>query len=194
MRKETREDWERRVHRTLEKMTGSLDEAVLAEQFAGDAASSRWHFERAFRSLTGEPFASCVRRLRLERAAYRLQEGEPVLKTALDAGYESAESFCRAFRRAFGLAPSRVSRYPGGGESTAPNGLHWQRASSPLASLRGYGLSPNRSPGYWNFHHKMLTMPGTRLLAASALWESFELRWGTFRKPTTGSFLTVLAG
>lgn len=198
MRKETREDWERRVHRTLEKMTGSLDEAVLAEQFAGDAASSRWHFERAFRSLTGEPFASCVRRLRLERAAYRLQEGEPVLKTALDAGYESAESFCRAFRRAFGLAPSRVSSLPWWrGELPAPNGLHWRPGAPPRWHLSPVaGSAPTDSTRVLELPPQIiLTIPGTPdFWQLPALWESFgNMLRKLAEKPTAGSFLTVFS-
>ena len=156
MRKETREDWERRVHRTLEKMTGSLDEAVLAEQFAGDAASSRWHFERAFRSLTGEPFASCVRRLRLERAAYRLQEGEPVLKPRSMRATSPPNPFAG---RSGVLSVSRrhgFHRYPGGGENyPRRTGFTGGRASCPAGiSPRLWAQPQPIPPGYWNFHRR----------------------------------------
>ncbi len=198
MKKETREDWELRVHRVLEKMTGSLDEAVLAEQFAGDAASSRWHFERAFRSLTGESFAACVRRLRLERAAYRLKEGEPVLGTALDAGYESAESFCRAFRRAFGLAPSRVSQLPWWrGELPAPNGLHWRPGVQPRWHLSAIpGSATTDSTRVLEIPPQdILTVPGTAdFWQLPVLWESFVNALRELHdQPAPGSFMTVFS-
>lgn len=127
MKQDTKENWEARVQKVLNTIKDSLDESILAKEFAHDASSSRWHFERAFRTLTGESFSSCVRRLRLERAAYTLKEGIPVLTAALNAGYESSESFCRAFKKAFGLNPSRVSSLPWWkGELPSPNGLHWR--------------------------------------------------------------------
>lgn len=58
----------------------------------------------------------------LERAAWRLQRGEAVATVAADEGWSSAEVFSRAFRRSFGIPPSRVGaefRLP------APNGLHF---------------------------------------------------------------------
>ena len=61
-----------------------------------------------FRALTGESVSELVRRLRLERAAYRLRrESVTVTDVALDAGYDSAEAFSRAFRRGCGMSPSR---------------------------------------------------------------------------------------
>ncbi len=48
-----------------------------------------------------------VRRLRLERAAVRMQQGDAdLLRIALDAGYQSHEAFTRAFKKRFGMAPS----------------------------------------------------------------------------------------
>ena len=61
-----------------------------------------------FLAMTGESIADLVRRLRLERAAWRLRhEPVDVTEAALDAGYRSAEAFSRAFRRGFGMSPSR---------------------------------------------------------------------------------------
>jgi AraC-like DNA-binding protein len=130
----------------LQEVTGSLDESLLAERLSKEAASSRWHFERAFRSVTGETFAQVVKRLRLERAAFRLKEGMPVLETALDAGYESAEAFARAFKRAFGLTPSRVASLPWWkGELPSPNGLHWRPNASPRWQLSGQRPADGRT-------------------------------------------------
>jgi AraC family transcriptional regulator len=48
-----------------------------------------------------------VRRLRLERAAGRLRDSaDPITDIAFDAGYQTHESFTRAFRAMFGEAPS----------------------------------------------------------------------------------------
>jgi AraC family transcriptional regulator len=61
--------------------------------------------------MVGEPVKEHIRRLRLERAAYRLQTGnKPVTAIAFDAGYETHESFTRAFRAMFGASPSRFRK------------------------------------------------------------------------------------
>jgi AraC family transcriptional regulator len=52
-----------------------------------------------------------VRRLRLERAARQLQRTEStVLEIALEAGYETHESFTRAFAETFGMPPSEFRK------------------------------------------------------------------------------------
>jgi AraC family transcriptional regulator len=48
-----------------------------------------------------------IRRLRIERAAYRLKVSEEtILHIALDAGFKTHESFTRAFQRQFRITPS----------------------------------------------------------------------------------------
>jgi AraC family transcriptional regulator len=55
----------------------------------------------------GETPRAHVERVRLERAAYRLAvTGEQVVDIALSIGFESHETFTRAFRRRFGVTPS----------------------------------------------------------------------------------------
>jgi AraC family transcriptional regulator len=61
--------------------------------------------------MVGETVMEHVRRLRLERAAYRLKfTDEQVVSLALQAGYETHESFTRAFRAMFGRSPSEFRR------------------------------------------------------------------------------------
>ncbi len=97
-----------RLIRALEAVAERLDHPWTVEAVAAEAAFSRFHCQRIFRAITGESIAGLVRRLRLERAAWRLrQERVDVLEVALDAGYNSAEAFSRAFRRAYGMSPGR---------------------------------------------------------------------------------------
>ena len=89
------------------------------EKLAAEAAFSRFHFQRMFRALTGESVNELVRRVRLERAAYRLRrESVAVIEVALDAGYDSAEAFSRAFRRGCGMSPSRYRTARQAGQET----------------------------------------------------------------------------
>lgn len=90
-----------------------LDDALGLEELAQLANFSPYHFHRVFRGIAGEGVKEHVRRLRLERAAHRLRTTEQSVTTlAFDAGYETHESFTRAFRARFGSSPSqfRVER------------------------------------------------------------------------------------
>jgi len=51
----------------------SLDAAADGSSLARDANYSRFYFQRLFREATGETPSDLRRRLRLERAAYRLR-------------------------------------------------------------------------------------------------------------------------
>jgi AraC-like DNA-binding protein len=94
---------------------------------------SRYHLDRLVSAAAGEPPGALRRRILLERAAYRLlSTDDTLLAVALEAGYASHEAFTRAFRRAFGEAPSRWRRGATGFRIPAPNGVHFH----PPAGLR----------------------------------------------------------
>src|SRR5690606_7097318 len=99
--------WNERILRVIEHIQSHLDETLTPEELAKLAGFSLHHFHRVFRGLTGESVMGLVRRLRVERAARRLRHGDQsVTRVALDAGYDSHEGFTRAFRDAFGRAPT----------------------------------------------------------------------------------------
>ncbi len=94
---------------------------------AEKANYSRFYFQRLFREQTGETPGDCRRRLLLERAGYQLCHSQlPVTEIAFDALYDSLEGFSRAFRRAYGVSPSRYRRLePLSWFLAAPNDIHY---------------------------------------------------------------------
>jgi AraC family transcriptional regulator len=119
--------YRKRILRVLVYIQNHLDEALPLEELARVAYFSPYHFHRVFRGMVGESVKEHVRRLRLERAASRLKNGDqPVVRIALDAGYETHESFTRAFSAMFGRPPTlfRASRraVP---LRAAPSGVHY---------------------------------------------------------------------
>ncbi|APX33798.1 AraC family transcriptional regulator [Brachybacterium sp. P6-10-X1] len=109
-----------------------LDEGnrTLADMARG-AHISPFHLARTVVSRSGESPAAMRRRILLERAAWSIQQGESVTEAAFAADYESMEGFSRAFRRAYGHAPSAMPPLSERGHwLTAPNGLHFH---SPTA-------------------------------------------------------------
>lgn len=99
--------YEALVHSALTRVAESLDEALDFPALADRACLSPLHFHRIFRTLTGETALELHRRLRLERAALRLAQSDTAVTViAFEAGYETHESFTRAFREAYGASPS----------------------------------------------------------------------------------------
>jgi AraC family transcriptional regulator len=107
MKPQTHSYYEAKVRAALRHILQRLDEALDLGALAQDAALSPLHFHRIFRGMVGETPLEIHRRLRLERAAAQLSSTDaPVTCIAFDAGYETHESFTRAFRAAFAMAPS----------------------------------------------------------------------------------------
>jgi AraC family transcriptional regulator len=99
--------------------TGNLD----VKEMARSSFASEFHFSRQVSRSAGEPPAAMRRRVMLERAAWRLQRGQRVGDVAAGEGWSSPEVFSRAFRRAFGVPPSRAGDVDF--RLAAPNGLHF---------------------------------------------------------------------
>jgi AraC family transcriptional regulator len=86
-----------------------LDEPLTLEKLSALACCSPYHFHRQFLAFSGQPLYRYIQWLRLRHASWRLafNPQDKVIDIALDAGFQSPESFSRAFRNAFGKA--RVS-------------------------------------------------------------------------------------
>jgi AraC family transcriptional regulator len=86
-----------------------LDDDLSLGHLAALASFSPHHFHRVFQRITGETPREYVRRLRLERAVYRLKvRPDNVLDIALQAGFQTHESFTRAFTQQFDMNPSEL--------------------------------------------------------------------------------------
>lgn len=111
MRPDTANSYRQRISNVLTHIQQNLDGPLTLDELAGVACFSPFHFHRVFRGMVGEAVKEHVRRLRLERAARELRRTESaVLGIALEAGYETHESFTRAFADTFGMPPSEFRR------------------------------------------------------------------------------------
>lgn len=107
MKPETKTFYEQAVQVAAERVVRGLDEALDLEALAREAAMSPFHFHRVFRGMVGETPLELHRRLRMERAAWALlNRKRRVTAIAFDAGYETHETFTRAFRIYYGCSPS----------------------------------------------------------------------------------------
>ena len=87
-----------------------LEEAdsALAARHVG---LSRFYLERTFASLTGMSVSEYIRARRLSLAAHELLSGDvKVIDLALKYGYDTPESFTKAFSRFHGVTPTSARR------------------------------------------------------------------------------------
>ena len=104
-------DWIRTVNRAIAYMEEHLTEPITLADVAGSVNLSVFHFHRAFSMLTGMPPADYLRKRRLSQAGAELVNGtEKVIDVALKYGYETPESFTKAFTRFHGVTPLQAKK------------------------------------------------------------------------------------
>jgi AraC family transcriptional regulator, alkane utilization regulator len=98
-----------RIGRVLARIHDQPESRWTLARLATVATMSRSGFAARFRALVGQPPASYVTRIRLDRADRLLRTGDATLADiARRVGYGSEESLSRAFKARFGVAPSMV--------------------------------------------------------------------------------------
>ncbi len=100
--------YENRMLRVLDYIYDNLDGDLSLDALADVACMSRFHWHRVFQSMRGETLATTIRRIRLNRAALDLLQSDvAVTEIAERNGYPSTQSFSRAFKGEYGVAPGR---------------------------------------------------------------------------------------
>lgn len=99
-------NYQERILKVLIHIQNHLDDDLSLETLADVAHFSAYHFHRIFTAYTGESVKSYVRRLRLERATRDLLFTKLSLTHISErAGYDTQQSFHRAFKEMFGMTP-----------------------------------------------------------------------------------------
>lgn len=101
-------NYEKQLKKVIEFIGNHLDEKVTLTQLSEVACFSKYHFHRIFTAYTGLSLQQFIRWLRLKRAAHQLivNKEMPIIEIAINAGFESHESFTRAFKHVCGMSPS----------------------------------------------------------------------------------------
>lgn len=88
-----------------ENLTNEIDFKVVARI----AHCSEYHFKRMFSFLAGIPLSEYIRRRRLSLAALELNSSSmKIIDVAIKYGYNSPDSFTRAFQNLHGITPSEA--------------------------------------------------------------------------------------
>ncbi|MDO4495068.1 MAG: AraC family transcriptional regulator [Clostridiaceae bacterium] len=99
------------IQRAIDYTEAHLTDEIDYEAAAREAASSVFHFQRLFSMLCGYTLGDYIRMRRLSLAADELQRtGGKIIDIALKYGYDTPESFSRAFTRFHGITPTQARR------------------------------------------------------------------------------------
>jgi len=102
----TETDYRARIERVIRALSDEPEAPHTLDQLARIAHFSPFHFHRIYRAMVGESVIETARRLRLARAALLLATTDsPVTEVAMDSGYESVQTFSRAFRNLTNVSP-----------------------------------------------------------------------------------------
>jgi AraC family transcriptional regulator len=106
-------EWLQRMSNAIDYIEKHLEEPFDVAKIAQVACSSSFHFQRMFHMLTGDTLVEYIRKRRLTLAAQELAVKKvKVIDIALKYGYETPESFAKAFKRIHGVSPT-AARLPG---------------------------------------------------------------------------------
>jgi len=85
-------------------------EKIELEAIAAAAFMSRFHYIRIFQKIYGITPRQYLRDLRISKARELLRTDIMVSQVCADVGYESVPTFCAAFKKATGYAPSAYQK------------------------------------------------------------------------------------
>ncbi len=102
-------DWITGIQNAINYMEDHLTEEIDYEQVARASFSSSFHFQRVFSILCGMTLGEYIRNRRLSLAGMELATTNArVIDVAAKYGYESPESFAKAFHKFHGISPSQA--------------------------------------------------------------------------------------
>jgi AraC family transcriptional regulator len=113
-------EWSERMNAAIAYIEDNLAGEIDYDEAAKLACCSLFHFQRMFFAIIGVTPAEYARRRRLTLAARELTtNGDKVIDIALKYGYDSPDSFARAFRNVHGINP-QAARASGAKLTTFP--------------------------------------------------------------------------
>ena len=190
-------DWVRTVNDAIEYMEENLTEDITLADISKAVNLSAFHFQRAFSLLTGMTPAEYLRTRRLSQAGSELVKGDgKVIDIAFKYGYDSPESFTKAFTRFHGVSPAQakkgdpirfMSRYAvritiEGGSIMEYNIEKWEEMDLLVhAKVFNAETSEEEIPKFWDEYYadeEYRKIPGYLGVCAQAKTGSNEFKYG----------------
>jgi AraC-type DNA-binding domain-containing proteins len=100
-------EWLQGIQNAVHYIEDNITDELAYEEIAKQAYVSSFHFQRAFSIICGFTLGEYIRNRKLTLAGMELlSEDKKIIDIAVKYGYESPDSFTKAFSRFHGIAPS----------------------------------------------------------------------------------------
>ncbi len=104
-------DWVCALNEAVDYMEENLLSAITCDNVADHVHISSFHFQRTFTILVGLPVSEYIRNRRLSLAGQDLlNSNNKIIDMSLKYGYETPESFTKAFKRFHGISPIQAKK------------------------------------------------------------------------------------
>ncbi len=104
-------NWTQAIGHAISYIETHITEPITADAIAREVCLSPFYFQKGFRLLCGVTLAEYIRNRRLTLAGRELSTTEEtILAVAIKYGYDSPDSFCKAFTRFHGITPSMARK------------------------------------------------------------------------------------
>lgn len=163
-------EWMEAIGEAIDYIEAHIEEEITLNDIANQVHVSPFYFHRGFSMLCGYSLNEYIRNRRLSLAGGELISSDiTVMELAIKYGYESPDSFTRAFSRFHGISPSAVRKGNAAVKSFAPLKLTIslkggylmeykilkKESFTVLAAAKefSYENAKREIPGFWQEHY-----------------------------------------
>ncbi|MGN1343449.1 MAG: GyrI-like domain-containing protein [Traorella sp.] len=95
------------INKAINYIFEHLDEDITVDDVAKHCGYSKYHFMRLFKENTDEALYQFIKRIRLERSAWKLkvEKNKSISEIGIDCGYSSS-NFATAFKKHLNISPT----------------------------------------------------------------------------------------
>ncbi len=185
------------VQKGIDFIETSLDFDITLSQVASEAGLSQWHFQRIFKALSNETLKTYIRSRRLANALNKLLTSEQkIIDIAITAGFESQESFTRAFKKTFHVTPNEARKI-------GNKKLFLKKIEFNIEYLRHINQNVSLSPEIYIQKKMLLVGVQTQFYSVDSeknniaeklpsLWHEFSPRMGEIKNRVTNTAYGVI--
>ena len=102
-------NWSESISKAIDYIEQNLDKDISISDISKQACISPYYFQKGFTMICGYSVGEYIRNRRLSVAAHELLESDnKIIDIALKYGYDSPDSFTKAFTRFHGATPTLI--------------------------------------------------------------------------------------
>jgi len=100
------------INKAEDYIESHLDQKITLKDLADNVNMSEYHFHRLFKQGTSETLKNFITRIKMERSAIYLVLNSYISITdiAYRYGYCDTSSYCKAFKKHYGITPSHFRK------------------------------------------------------------------------------------